>query len=263
VLGAAHAQDVLTEALTLASDAMRARQAPALIADSIRLLLLRHIGRHHDEFALLGEHAAFCHALAEGVRDALAYSHERDLKAAQKLADRAKVWERKADHLVMSSRDQAVRNPRWRPFLHLIEQADDCADGLEEAAFILSLIAEDHHQGWNDQVRLAMRQLADKVLEAAQDHVKAVAVARTLTEASSSDDHEEFLSVCWRVVNAERQCDSLMREVRRTLSRHVDDAATLSLGTDFAAALEEATDALLRTGYAMRELAFARVGARS
>jgi uncharacterized protein Yka (UPF0111/DUF47 family) len=260
VLGGAQAQEFLSEALALSSHAMLAGQTTALIADQIRLQLARHVAHHRDEFALLGEHAAFCHALAEGIRDALAYRHETDIEAARKLSDRAKAWERKADHLVMRLRDQAAGNARWLPFLRLIECADDAADALEEAVFILSLIAEDHH-GWNDELRAALRRLADKVLEAAQDHVKALAIARTLNEASLAEDQDEFLAACWRVVNAEKLCDALTREVRRLFVRHVSDAATLSLGTDFAAALEASTDALLRTGYAMRGLVFSRVGA--
>lgn len=261
VLGAAEAQDFLTEALVLSSHAMQVDQTVALIADQIRLLLSRHVRRHRDEFALLGEHAAFCHALAEGIRDALAYGHETDVKAARKLSERAKIWERKADHLVMRLRDQAAGNARWLPFLQLIECADDAADALEEAVFILSLIAEDNHHGWSDELRTALRRLADKVLEAAQDHVKALAIARTLNEASLAQDQDAFLAACWRVVDAEKACDVLTREIRRLFVRNVSDAATLSLGTDFAAALEASTDALLHTGYAMRGLVLTRVGA--
>lgn len=261
VLGAAEAKEFLVETLTLSSQAMRAGQTPALIADQIRLQLARHVARHRDEFALLGEHAAFCHALAEGVRDALAHGHEADLAAAQKLAERAKAWERKADHLVMRLREQAAANPRWLPFLRLIEEADDAADALEEAAFILSLIAEGHHRGWNAELRGTLSRLADRVLEATQDHVKAVAVARMIDEASLAQDQDEFLAACWRVVNAEKACDLLTREARRLIARHVPDAAALTLGNDFAAALEASTDALLRTGYAMRGLVFKRIGA--
>jgi uncharacterized protein Yka (UPF0111/DUF47 family) len=263
VLGETGAREFLAEALALSSEAMQAGQTPALIADQIRLLLSRHVGRHRDEFALLGEHAAFCHALAEGIRDALAHGHEADLAAARKLAERAKTWERKADHLVIRLRDQAAGNPRWLPFLHLIEMADDAADALEEAAFILSLIAEDHDQGWNPELRATLGGLADRVLQAAQDHVRTVAIARTLGEASLARDQDEFLAACWRVVDAEKACDAMTREARRLFARHVTDAAALMLGNDFAAALEASTDALLRTGYGMRGLVFTRVGADS
>jgi uncharacterized protein Yka (UPF0111/DUF47 family) len=190
----------------------------------------------------------------------LLHEHERAAKAARKLAERAKDWEHQADLLVMRSRARAERHPRWLPFTRLIERADDVIDALEEGAFLFSLIAEDHHQGWRGEVHQVMQLLADAVYCAMQDHVKALAIACTLDEESSREDHDEFVSALWRVLNAERQCDVLLRDVRRALSSQVSDAATLNLSTDFASALEEATDALLATGYGLRTLAFTRVG---
>lgn len=260
VMGAAPAQEFLVEAMAMASTAMQQRQPVTRIADSIRLLLIRHVGRHHDEFALLSEHASFCHALAEGIRDAIAHGHERSPKDAEKLSKRAKAWERKADLLVMRSRERAERNPRWLPFTRLIERADDVADAMEEATFLFSLIAENHDKDWPGEVREGMRQLAEKALQAAQDHVKLLLIASGLGEGSDASDHEEFIAISWRVVNAEQQCDQLLRDVRRQLARNIDDAATLSLGTDFAVALESATDALLATAYGIRDLAFSRLG---
>jgi uncharacterized protein Yka (UPF0111/DUF47 family) len=260
VMGPEQAKEFLIEALVLASQSLQQRQSLALIADETRLLLVRHMRRRRDEFDLLTEHAAYCHALAEGVRDALAHGHEHDRKAARKLAERAKEWERQADLLVMRLRERAERHPRWLPFSGLIERADDVADCLEESTFLLSLIADDHHQGWRGEVQKAMQLLADEVLAAVQDHVKALAIARTLGEQSSGEDHEEFVAALWRVVSAERQCDSLLREVRRALVQHVTDATTLQLGTEFAVSLERATDALLATGYGLRTLAFSRAG---
>jgi len=263
VMGAAQAQEFLLEVLALASQGMRQRQALPLIADETRLLLMRHMRRRRDEFDLLTGHAAYCHALAEALRDALAHGHQSDRKAAAKLAERAKQWERQADLLVMHSRTRAERHPRWEPFTQLIEGADDVADALEEAAFLLSLIADDHNRGWRGKVQEVMQRLADAVLEAMQDHVRALAIACTLGEQSSGEDHDEFVAALWRVVNAERLCDTLLREARRALVDSVDDAATLVLATDFAEALERASDKLLATGYGLRKLAFSRVGVGS
>lgn len=260
VMGDAPARDFLVEALAASSLAMQQRQPVSRIADSIRLLLMRHIGRHHDEFAFLTEHSSFCQALAEGIRDAIAHGHERSAKDADKLAKRAKAWERQADLLVMRSRTRAERNPRWLPFTRLIECADDIADAMEEAAFLLSLIAESDHKGWPGDVRQGMQQLAEKVLDATQDYVKLLVIASSLGEDSDASDHEEFIAVSWRVLSAEQQCDQLLRDVRRQLVRNIDDAAQLSLGTDFAAALELATDRLLATAYGIRDLAFSRLG---
>lgn len=260
VLGATQAKAFLVEVLQLSSQAMRQRQPVALIEDETRLQLVRHLRRRRDEFDLLAEHAAYCHELAMGVRDALAHGRQYDRKAARKLAERAKEWEHQADLLVMHSRSRAERHPRWEPFCRLIERADDVADCLEEAVFLLSLIADNHHQGWQGEVQQVMLRLAEEVLAAMQDHVKALAIAGTLGEQSSGADHEEFVAALWRVLNAERQCDGLLREVRRVLAANVSECATLNLSTDFANALEQSTDALLATGYGLRKLAFSRLG---
>lgn len=263
IMGEAQAKEFLIEVLTLTSQAMTQKQPVALAADAVRLLLLRYSRRHRDEFDLLNEHAAFCHALAEGLRDALAHGHDRDLKAATKLAERAKAWERQADLLVIKSRARAENRPHWLPFVRLIERADDVADSFEEAAFLLSLIAENQRQALHDDVKVPIRKLADAALTATQDHIKALSIARSLGEESSAEDQAEFISTSWRVLNAERQCDELFREVRRVLAKHVHDAAMHSLSTDFAAAIELATDALLATTYGLRDLAFSRLGAKA
>lgn len=260
IMGSERAVEFLLDAFALATKAVQQHQPSALIADDIRLLLARYLNRH-DEFELLAEHAAYCHALAEGLRDALAHGDERDREAADIFAERAKSWERSADQLVMDARARAEARPRWARFASLVEGADDIADALEEAAFLLSLIAAGHHHGWQGEVQQAMRRLADAVLGAVQDHVKALEIARGFGEGSSAEDHEEFVAALWRVLGAERQSDVLLREVRRKLAEHVADAATLQLSTDFAQALESATDALLATGYGLRRLAFTRAGA--
>ncbi|MFN4128684.1 MAG: DUF47 family protein [Paracoccaceae bacterium] len=260
VMGTDQAREFLIEAMSLATAGLQAKQALTQIEDQTRLLLSRHMARHRDEFAALEEHAAFCHALAEGLRDALAHGQERDAAAARKLAERAKGWERKADQMVIRLREEAARNPHRQPFLQVIEKADDAADALEEAAFLFSLIGEGRHKGWTAEIRAAFLRLAGQVLDAMQDHVRALAIARTLGEDSTADDHDAFLSTCWRVVHAERASDALTRDLRRLLVNQIEDAATLQLATDLGASLEESTDALLRTGYALRALILTRIG---
>lgn len=259
VLGAAEAKAFLTELLALTSRRGREGGGTAEIADEARLLLARYVGRHQEAFAALSEHAAYCHALAEGLNKALLHGHTRDAEAAAKLAARAKTWERKADHLVIGLRDSAARNPRRRPFLHLIETADDAADALEEAAFLLSLIAEGHHKGWTDGVREVLGQLAGTVLAATQDHVRALAMAADLAPTSPAAEQDAFIGTCWRVVTAERVCDALMRDLRRLAIRHITDAASLTLVTDFAGAFESATDAFLRAAHGLRSLGLTRL----
>ena len=227
------------------------------------MLLAQHVGHRRSEFDLLDEHAAYCQALAQAVSDGLAHGAERSAKAAQALADRAKKWERKADQLVMQARDKAAQQPRWQPIARLIEQSDDVADALEEAAFLMGLIANHHLKGWNDDVRSVLARLAAAVLEATQDHVKALTRARSLGDASNAVNNDEFLAAIWRVLHAERQCDELLRDARKIILGAVQDAPSLMLANDLAAVLEVASDRLLATAYALRDVTLEKAGVRS
>ena len=262
VMGAADARGYLIAVMRLACEALQAGQPAALVMDETRMLLAQHVQHRSGEFDLLAEHAAYCHALAQAVSDGLAHGIEGTRKAAQELAARAKTWERRADHLVMKAREQAARQPRWRPFARLAEQSDDVADALEEAAFLISLIADHHLRGWSAEVHDVLARLAATVLQATQDHVKALAIARTLGAGSVAADNDAFLAATWQVLQAERQCDALLRDARRVILATVQDAAALMLANDLALALELASDHLLAASYALRDVAFDKAGVR-
>jgi len=272
VLGVDDARAFLIEVLCLASKALLAGQPIALVADETRMLLARRMRQRSSEFDLIDEHAAYCHALAQAVSDGLAHDviatggkgdHKDAGKAARRLAERAKVWERQADHLVMRARDHAQRQRRWQPFARLLELSDDIADALEEAAFLMSLIAEDHRQGWNAEVHQILSRLAQSVLSATQEHIKALAIARRLGAGSDAADSDAFLAASWNVLRSERECDELLRSARRTILASIRDAASLMLANDLAMSLELASDRLLVAGYALLDVAFDQAGARS
>jgi uncharacterized protein Yka (UPF0111/DUF47 family) len=263
VIGRTDAQAFLLAVMRLACEALRKGQPAALVADETRMLLAQHVRQRTSEFDLLSEHAAYCHSLAQAVSDGLAHGAERSGKQSRELAARSKAWERQADHLVMQAREKAERQPRWRPVARLIERSDDVADGLEEAAFLVSLAADHHTEGWDEDVRKLLARLAATVLQATQDQVKALAIARTLGSNSESADNDAFLRATWRVLQAERQCDSLLRDARRVILAAVRDAPSLMLANDLAGVLELTSDRLLTAAYALRELAFDKAGVRA
>ncbi len=263
VMGAGDARAFLLAVLQLARNALQAGQPSAQLADQARMLLARHVRHRSTEFDLLAEHAGYCHALAQAVSDGLAHGVEGSRKDAKLLASRAKAWERRADHLVMQARDKAELQPRWRVFARLVEQSDDVADALEEAAFLISLIADEHAKGWNTGVRDVLSRLAATVLQAIQDHVKALAIARTLGADSEAGDNDAFLASTWQVLQAERKCDALLREARGVILRELREASALMLANDLAIALELASDRLLTASYALRDVAFDKAGVPS
>jgi uncharacterized protein Yka (UPF0111/DUF47 family) len=252
VMGDAVATDYLLGVMRVASRAMLQQQPLGVVADEARLLLWQALQRRTFEFDFLAEHAAYCHALAQGVIDAL---EESDAERCRRQTDRAKAWERKADHVLMDARQRAIRQPRWKNMVVLLESADDVADAIEEASFIHSMTHQQPLQGLPVPVRAVLLQLAGTTLGAIQDWVRAIEMARHLKEQSDASDNEDFLQSLWRMLRAERRCDALLREARVVVLEHLHQhAAALMLANDLANALEAASDSLLRSGYALREL---------
>lgn len=252
VLGAPAARDWLLALLELAATGAARGQPAAWVADEAQLLLARAL-RHPTGGSGIGsplqEHAAWCHALAQGLRDALAHGAARHPKAAAALAVRAKQWERRADELVEQARHRAERHHATAGGdADLLHAADDIADALEEACFVLSLAAEARPDGWGPRTTAALQSLADAVLSAVQEHVKAV----TIVSQDSASAADEALDALWHVVQAERQCDELLRAARRALAREAKDAVAWATGNELAAALEKASDHLLAVGHALR-----------
>ncbi|MGZ5819618.1 MAG: phosphate transport regulator, partial [Burkholderiaceae bacterium] len=261
VLSESGARQFLIDTMSLASRAVLNGQPIALIEDETRVLLTRYLQSWASEFDLASEHAAYCHELAMAVRDALAHGYNR--KEEAKVTVRTKSWERRADDLVEQAREAAKLHPRWQHFAHLIELADNIADNLEEAAFVFGVIVEEHEGALKNGIRESMLELANSVLNATKDYVKALTVARTLAHATDLDASSAFLDATWRVVLAEKSCDEQLRTVRRLIMRELSKAPEVILTTDLANRLEQASDALMIVSYALRDVVLAKTGAVS
>jgi len=256
VLGEATTRQFLLDLLRVSSVKLREQQPVALIADEARLLLSRALRRRTFEYDLLAEHAAYCHALASGLADAIDTGEASDEQVM-----RAKNWERKADHLLMEARRRAERQARWQPIVQLLDQMDDIADALEEALFIQRMLHLPPFKGLPTGVRTVVSELARHTLVAMQDQVKAIEVARHLSEQAEAADTEAFLQALWRMLRAERICDDLMRDARLQILQHLHDhPAGFTLATELASTIEQATDRLLSAGYILRRLVFNKTG---
>lgn len=256
VLGETAARNFLLELLRVSSVKLRDQQPLALIADEARLLLSKALRRRTYEYDLLAEHAAYCHALANGLAEALDQGRSTEDAVA-----RAKNWERKADHLLMEARRRAEHQPRWQPIVELLDNMDDVADALEEAAFTLHMLHSPPLLGLPAEVRAVLAELVSQTLMAMQEQVRVIEIARHLSEQTDPADTEAFLQVLWRMLRAERICDDLLRQVRLAILQHLHaSAAAFLLATELAACIEKATDDLLIAGYTLRKLVFNKTG---
>lgn len=256
VLGEAATQTFLQDLLRVASVKLREELPVALIADEARLLLARALQRRSFEYDLLAEHAAYCHALALALSNGLEFAN----RTADDL-QRTKNWERKADHVLMEARRRAERQVRWLPMVQLLENMDDIADALEEASFIHSLSLTPPLGGLPPAVNAVLNELADTTLAAIQDQIRAIEIARHMSEHTDPADSEAFLQALWRMLRAERICDDLLRTARVCIVETLHASpVTFSLATELAGTIENATDSLLTAGYALRRLVFNKSG---
>lgn len=261
VLGEASAWEFLLELMRISSLMLRQQQPVALVADEARMLLARVLRQRTFEFDLLAEHAAYCHALAQALSDALENGGALSAANAADFVVRAKNWERRADQLLIDARQRAERQSRWIPVVELLEKSDDVADALEEASFIYSMTLAEPLSGLPAPVNAVLCRLADTTLAAIQDQVKAIEIARHVSEQGDPSNNDSFLQTLWRMLRAERLCDELARQARVTIVRSLHASpAGLLLASELAAAIEEASDALLAAGYSLRQMVFTKTG---
>lgn len=261
VLGETAAAGFLLELMRICSVMLRQQLPVAMVADEARMLLSRVLRKRTFEFDLLAEHAAYCHAIALALCGALESDATTRMAVSNDLVQRAKSWERKADHLLMEARQRAERQVRWQSVVELLERSDDVADALEEAIFIWSMTRLDPVAGLPVTVSLALQRLADTTLAAIQDQIKAIEIARHVSELGDPADADLFLQTLWRMLRAERLCDELSRQARITIVRTLATTpASLLLASDLANTIEKASDGLLAAGHALREMVINKTG---
>lgn len=255
VLGESVAREDLLALMRAASPAARERPELRHLADEARRRLACRARPLDTVFDLLAEHAACGHELALSVVEGLL--HDASEASCQDRLRRAKAWQRQTGPLLERARHRAERQARWRPVLTLLERQEEVADALDETLFLMSLPTEPARPAWPMPVRRSLDALAQNVLAAQQDQVRAIEVARHLDARPSRIDGEALLDRVWSILQAERTGDELLREARRqivqTLHAH---APCLQLATELATTLEGATDRLLSAAFALRKMVF-------
>lgn len=126
-----------------------------------------------------------------------------DRESLQRTVKRARKWEHAADELVKRSREVRGRGDESGPILNLLGTADDSADGLEEAIYWMSLLAE----GVPADAGTSLQSLAGLVAQAAQEYLKAVENARCLHRGISREQVADFLEAVDRIITLERLAD--------------------------------------------------------
>lgn len=245
VLGAEAASEFLRFVLRTSSEALRAGRSRRLLRDEIETELRRiFLSAEERALAIVCDHAALVGDIAAVVRDGVQELGAGDRGRA---ARRAKRWETRADGLLNRLREMSRTTPGARPYRDVTEVADDGADNLEEAAFLLSLAVAPPPPELLD----ALGRLAAAALEAAREFVKTVECAAFAQRGAAREHVHDFLEAVDRTTELEHTTDELEREVMAGLARA--DGGRIWVYHSVASAIEESADALSRSALMLRD----------
>lgn len=245
------AVDFLQDALRLASVGLRQRRSRRAIQDEIKSKLRRCFETERlGIFDIAAAHVTLGYDVAFLVREALErLSTTQGQGWIASAAARATHWEANADQRLNDAREDIKRFERPRSLLSFFEHSDDAIDELEEAATLIDLallIAP------SPAVVGKLKELADLPLGSAQELVKCVECAASVTRSDVRDDLDEFLGALERLVSIEHAADALLRQLRRWLIMEDIDQRQMMLVRELAQALETATDAQAHAGQSLR-----------
>ena len=244
VLGDAETLAFLTFVFRAATEGLLSGQSHALLHDRIRVTLATHFS--NEERQLLrraADHAGLIFELAGLVRDGL----HPEPDGAGKRTQRARRFEHDADQMVADTREAVRRRPDYAVFLRLLEVADDAADELEDAAFLLDLDTLD------GKPLEALQVLADLLANASQEWIKALGHAAQIGRAASQAETEDFLTAIDRIVAIEHQADDAERTLSVTTIKHARDFRQLHLFSAIGGRFEAAADALKHAALMLRD----------
>ncbi len=247
ILGRGPTVEFLTFVLRVTSQGLQQRRSERFIRDEIQADLLgRFETLEHGVLAIAAQHAAIIGdltgAVLEGIQDTTS--------GANALRGRAADCEKRADALVDRVRSLARHSPHGQLYERLLTEADDIADSLEEAAFLLSLPPGRDLAG---PARDPLHRLAALLVAGGQQWAKCLESAGRLTCGAAREHLQHFLEPVDRILTLEQQSDDAQREVTAALVTGSVDFRQLHLLTLVAHSLEQAADALARCALLLRD----------
>ena len=141
-------------------------------------------------------------------------------------------------------------------FRSLVEEADDIADELEDAAFHLTLLPGDPSHA---RLYSTLQGLSELLMQGSREYLKAVETARHLRRGASREEMGDFLDSIHRIMLVERRTDEAQRGVESALAQSNADFKALYQFAETARNLEQAADSLLRCGLHMRDYVMSQV----
>ncbi len=260
VLGNDAARDFVQFVFRAATEGLCEHQSQGLIQDRVRAELQTHFsGEGLRLLRLAGDHAGIIFEIATLVREGIrAIGAGSDGDGFKRIGKRARQFEHEADQLVAATREAVRRRAEYTPIFRVVEAADDAADELEEAAFLLELLAESKAQG---EALHALEALADSLVAGTQEWVKALSrAAHGYTPrgagAITDGDADDFLIAVDKLSELEHVADDAERALIHSAVQRARNFRQLHMYAEMGRSLESAADALKWAGLITRDYLF-------
>ncbi|MDH4065965.1 MAG: hypothetical protein OEW19_16315, partial [Acidobacteriota bacterium] len=262
VVGADMARRFLMAVLRITHDGQEHGRSLRFVRDEVEAELIELFHEtQQGALALVADHAALLSSIAVSLRDAvLRTSLDGAATAPALAAERSKRWETRADELVRTARTAVHRTSGGDWVGRLLAVADDVADGLEEATFLLTLLQQ---RGAGAQALAALQELAELTVDGTREYIKAVETARDIRRGGAREDVQDFLVAIDRLVTIEHDSDAAERRAQTVFLDAVSDFRELHLLSQLSSRLEEATDAVARCALMLKDHVLGDVMAES
>jgi hypothetical protein len=226
----------------------------SLVRDSIRAELASYFRTaEQDVLQKAADHASLLVEIAEAVRNSI-LSIGEDNETIAKNSKRARTWESKADVMVKEVCTLTRRPNVPRVFEQIIMRADDAADHLEEAAFLLTLLQ------YNDlETKCDLNEISDSTYHDCMEYFKALENAKVVHRGSPHVDIQDFLEAIDKTIAIEHDVDEINRRVEEALVNKVEDFRQFHIFSETARNIERATDCIMKAAVALRDYTLAKL----
>jgi uncharacterized protein Yka (UPF0111/DUF47 family) len=251
-MGAEPALEFMQFVLREAATGLLAQRSERFIRDEIKAELARRFRSAHS--SLLGialTHAERVFDLASVVQEGLLRHGEPGAAASlQRAAQRAGKWEQEGDAIVSRIRTLASRASKPSVYAELLHEADEAADGLEEACFLMTHLATVTPPFG---VMEPLQALSALLVAGAQESVKMFEAASHVTREGAREDLQDFFAAVDGVIAIEHETDRAERAVTTKLLAGECEVRAFHLAASLSQRLEHAADGLALCALKLRD----------
>jgi uncharacterized protein Yka (UPF0111/DUF47 family) len=222
-----------------------------LIRDEVRVELTKYFYSFDKTLLeISANHASLVVEISTTVRDGLVQIESENGEFIMRNAERAKQWEKNADTLLNNIRLMVRRSNSSVVFENLVSNADDAADSMEEALFLLTLVTkQDIIGGFYEP----MLELAELATHSSMEYLKSIENAKIIDKGSTREQIDDFLRTVDKIITIEHQADDVNRKVKAAIMNDSNNFRQLQALTEISENIEDVTDSLLKSAVIIRD----------